>query len=284
MSKITPIAGAALLALFSLTANAQQLKVPAPSPAQTVKQAFGLGDVTFDYSRPLARGRVIFGDVVPYGKVWRTGANGTTKVTFSDDVMLEGHPVKAGTYGLYTVPGKESWDIMLYKDLTLAGNVSNYKTEDEILRFSVKPVMNTRTVQSFTINMDNVAPSSARIQLMWEKTIVPIKITTDIDTRVMKSIETAMKPDDTRPYFAAANYYYENDKDMNQALTWVDKAIAQNNAFFVVHLKAKIQMKMKDYPGAIKSAQESMRLAREAKNEDYVRLNEKLIADATSGK
>lgn len=279
-NKIAVLGCAAFFAISAFTATAQQIKTPAPSPAQTVKQAFGLGDITLDYSRPLARGRVIFGDVVPFGKVWRTGANATTKITFSDDVQLEGKSVKAGTYGLYTIPGPASWDIMLYKDLTLGGNVSNYKAEDEVLRVTVKPVMNTRMVQSFTINIDNVAASSARIQLMWEKTIVPIKVTTDIDTRVMKSIETAMKPDDTRPYFAAANYYYENDKDLNQALAWADKAIAQNNAFFVVHLKAKIQMKMKDYAGAIKTAEESMRLAKEAKNEDYVRMNEKLIATA----
>ena len=274
------VAAAALLAFSAFTAGAQQFKTPAPSPTQTVKQAFGLGEVTIDYSRPLARGRVIFGDVVPYGQIWRTGANQATKLTFSEDVQIEGRAVKAGTYALYTIPGKESWEVMLYKDLTLGGNVANYKNEDEILRVTVKPVMNTRTVHSFTINMDNVAASSAKLQLMWEKTIVPIKLNSEVDSRVMKSIESVMKVEDSRPYFQAAAYYYDNDKDLDQALIWADKAIAQNRAFYVVHLKAKIQMKKKDYAGAIKTAQESKRLAQEAKNDDYVRMNEKIIETA----
>jgi hypothetical protein len=279
-NRFTILAGAALLALSTFATQAQQIKTPAPSPLQTVKQAFGLGDITIEYSRPLARGRVIFGDVVPYGKVWRTGANATTKITFSDDVMLEGHEVKAGTYGLYTIPGKTNWQVMLYKDLTLNGNVASYNESNEVLRVTVTPVMMAATVKSFTIGLDAVAPTSARLQLMWDKTIVPVKITTDIDTRVMKNIETAMKPGDTRPYFQAANYYYDNDKDLKQALAWSEKAIEQNNAFYVVHLKAKIQMKMKDYNGAIETAKESRRLAQEAQNEDYVRMNDKIIADA----
>jgi hypothetical protein len=279
----TAAAFAFLLALGAPVVHAQQLKTPAPSPAQTVKQAFGLGEITIDYSRPLARGRAIFGDVVPYGQIWRTGANGTTRITFSEDVMVEGKAVKAGTYGLYTMPAADSWTIMLYKDLTLNGNVASYKQEDELLRVSVKPVTAGRNIQSFTIGLDDVAASSATLQIMWEKTIVPVKITTDIDTRVMKSIETAMKPDDTRPYFAAANYYYENDKDLKQALVWADKAIEQNKAFYIVHLKAKIQMKMKDYAGAIKTAEESKALAQTAKNDDYVRMNDKIIAQARSG-
>lgn len=283
-NKLASIAGAAMLAFCTISSNAQTFKTPAPSPLQTLKQAFGLGEVTLEYSRPLAKGRVIFGDVVPYGKIWRTGANGTTKVTFSDDVELEGRAVKAGTYGLYTIPGKTNWQVMLYRDLTLAGNVASYSEANEVLRFTVPAMALPYNVKSFTMGMEAVTPTSARLQIMWERTMVSIKLTTDIDTRVMKSIETAMKPGDTRPYFQAANYYYENNKDMDQALSYVDKAIEQNNAFYVVHLKAKIQMKQKDYAGAIRTAKESLRLSEEAKNDDYVRLNEKLIAEARSRK
>ena len=120
-------------------AQAQQLKVPAPSPSQTIKQAFGLSEITIEYSRPGVKGRTIYGDVVPFGKVWRTGANASTKITFGDDVKLEGNDVKAGTYALYSVPNKDSWELMLYKDLTLGGNVGEYKKENEVLRFVVKP-------------------------------------------------------------------------------------------------------------------------------------------------
>jgi hypothetical protein len=276
-------AGITLFSALALTSGAQQLKVPAPSPGATIKQNFGLGEVTIEYSRPGVKGRTIFGDVVPFGKIWRTGANGTTKITFTDDVMLEGHAVTAGTYGIYTIPDKDSWDVMLTTDLTLGGNVADYKTEKEVLRFKVKPASMSSKVESFTILIADVMPASAKIELEWEKTEVSISLTTDIDTKVMKNIETALSPDDKRPYFQAASYYYENDKDLKQALAWVNKAIEQNNAFYVVHLKAKILLKMKDYKGAQEAADQSITLATAAKNDDYVKLNQKLIAEAKKG-
>lgn len=280
-NRITLLASALLLSLSPLAASAQQLKMPAPSPSQTVKQAFGLGDVTIEYSRPSVKGRTIFGDIVPYGKIWRTGANAATKITFTEDVQVEGTAVKAGTYALYTIPGQDNWEIMLYKDLALGGNVADYKKENEVARFRVKPVLSTHQVETFMINMDNITASSAELQLMWDRVLVPVKLTTDVDSRVMKSIQTAMGPADTRPYFQAASYYYENGKDLNQAMTWVNKAIEQNpKAFYMVHLKAKIQMKQKDYKGAIETANKSIQLSKEAKNDDYVKLNEKLIAEA----
>lgn len=276
--------GMAAATLLAVSAQAQSIKTPAPSPSQVVKQAFGLGEVTVEYSRPLARGRAIFGDVVPYGAMWRTGANGTTKITFTEDVNVEGKAIKAGTYGLYTTPGKTSWEIMLTNDLKLGGNVADYKKSDEVLRVTVQPLASANMVESFTINLDNVAASSATLQLMWERITVPIKITTDVETKVMKDIEKVMAPGDSRPYFQAANYYYDNDKDLKKALEWSDKAIEQNPAFYVVHLKAKIQMKMKDYKGAIATAEKSKALAQTAKNDDYVRMNDKIIEKAKSMK
>jgi len=277
-SKISLFLCAMAIACSSITASAQ-FKAPAPSPGQTIKQAFGLGDVTIDYSRPLVKNRIIFGDLVPYGKIWRTGANGTTKLTFTEDVKLEGHDVKAGTYGLYTIPGDAAWDIMLTKDLSIAGNVANYNTDDEVVRFKVKTRALSNKVESFTIGMDAVTATTAKLQLMWDRTMVSIKLSTDIDGKMMKNIESALKAD-TRPYFQSANYYYDNDKDLEQALVWVNKAIEQNPAFYVVHLKAKIQLKMNDKRGAIETAKWSMKLAKEAQNDDYVRMNQKLIASA----
>jgi len=273
-----------MLALSLNAANAQSLKVPAPSPGQTIKQAFGIGEITVDYSRPSAKGRVVFGDVVPFGKVWRTGANGSTKLTFSEDVALEGHAVAAGTYALYTVPNKDSWDVILYKDLNLNGNVADFKAENELLRFKVKPSALPASVETFTIDIANVTAKTASIELRWEKTQVAIKVTADFDAKVMKNIETAVA-EDKRPYFQAASYYYDNDKDLGKALEWVNKAIEQNpKAFWMVHLKAKIQAKQKDFKGAIASAEQSLALAKEAKNDDYVKMNEKLIEDAKKGK
>jgi hypothetical protein len=279
MIKTKTFIGALAIAICSLSVQAQQLKVPAPSPAQTVKQNFALGEVSFEYSRPGVKGRVIFGDVVPFGKVWRTGANATTKITFTEDVKLEGNDVKAGTYGLYTIPNKDSWDIMLYKDLTLGGNVAEYKQENEVLRFKVKPTVLANKIESFTINMDNVLPTSATIELLWENTRVPIMVTTDIDAKVMKNIDASLT-NDNRPYFQAASYYYENNKDLKQALTWVNKATEQNpKAYWIMLLKAKIQYKLADKVGGKASVEKTIVLATEDKNDDYVAMAKKLMAD-----
>lgn len=280
MNKISLIASAVALSLSTLVVQAQTLKTPAPSTSQTVKQAFGLGDITLDYSRPSAKGRAVFGELVPFGKIWRTGANAATKITFSDDVKVEGKDVKAGTYAIYTVPNKDSWEVMLYSDLTIGGNTSNYKAENEVLRVVVKPTALTKSVETFTINLSDVTATSTTLELIWEKTSVPVKITTEIDAKVMKNIETALAVD-SRPYFQAANYYYENNKDLNQALIWVNKAIEQNpKAFWMTMLKARIELKLKDNKAAIASAEKTVALATEAKNDDYIKMGNDLIAEA----
>ncbi|MBK5284234.1 MAG: DUF2911 domain-containing protein, partial [Bacteroidia bacterium] len=207
-------------------------------------------------------------------------ANNATKITFGNDVQVEGKPVAAGTYALYTIPATDSWDIMLYKNLELGGDVNDYKPEDELLRFKVKPSSMNNKVETFTINVSDITSTEANIELLWDKTRVAFKVTTEIETAIMKNIESALKAD-TRPYYQAANYYYDSNKDMTQALDWVSKAIEQNpKRYWVVHLKAKILVKMKDYKGAITAAEQSLALAKEDKNDDYVKMNEKLIADA----
>ncbi|HYF03810.1 MAG TPA: DUF2911 domain-containing protein [Patescibacteria group bacterium] len=285
MKKIAlSIATVALLGLSSVSINAQQLRVPAPSPLATLDQSFALSNIKIEYSRPSARGRVVFGDVVPFGKVWRTGANASTKITFGEDVTVEGKSLKAGTYALYTIPNRDSWDVMFYRDLNLGGNVADYKAENEVARINVRPSTLANKVETFTINVANVNTNSAQVEMNWENTRVAFNVTADIDSKIMRSIETALAAD-TRPYYQAASYYYDNNKDMNQALSWVTKAVDQNpKAFWVAHLKAKIQMRLKDYKGAIQSAEQSMALAREAKNDDYVKMNEKLISDAKAGR
>jgi len=280
MNKITMIASAIALTLTTLVSQAQTLKTPAPSTAQTVKQAFGLGDITLDYSRPSAKGRVIFGDVVPFGKIWRTGANAATKITFSDDVKFEGKDVKAGTYAIYTIPNKTSWEVILYSDVTMGGNTAGFKAENEVVRVVVTPTTLSKNVETFTINLSDVTATSTTLEFVWEKTSVPVKITTDIDTKVMKNIESTMAVD-SRPYFQAANYYYENNKDLNQALIWVNKAVEQNpKAFWMTMLKARIELKLNDKKAAIATAEKTVALATEAKNDDYVKMANDLIAEA----
>jgi hypothetical protein len=272
-------AAIAIAALTSTSLNAQ-LKVPAPSPLQTVKQAFALSDITVEYSRPSARGRVVFGDVVPFGKVWRTGANNATKITFGEDVKVEGMDVKAGTYAIYTIPNKDSWEIMLYKDLTLGGNVEEYKKENELLRFVVKPVtMSGDKVETFSIDFSEMNANNTKIELVWEKTRVPFKVVADIDSKIMKTIDNTIVKD-TRPYFQAASYYYDNDKDLKQAAEWADKAIANNpKGYWIYMLKAKIQAKQKDSKGAIATAEQVIKIATEEKDDAYVSQAKKLIAE-----
>jgi tetratricopeptide (TPR) repeat protein len=270
--------------LLSLSTVAQTLKTPAPSPLQTIDQAFGLSNIKIEYSRPSVKGRVIYGDLVPFGKIWRTGANQSTKITFGDDVKIEGKELKAGTYALYSIPNKDSWDMLFYKDLTLGGSTNDYKETDEAIRVKGKVSNIPMKFETFTINVADMTGASANIELLWDNTKVSFSVTTEIDSKVVKNIETALEKD-SRPYFAAANYYYENNKDMNKALEWVNKAIEQNpKGFFIVHLKAKIQKKMNDTKGALESAEKSLALSKEAKNDDYIRLNEKFIQEAKSGK
>ena len=281
-TKLTAMALFAAASIFTTNVNAQ-LKTPAPSPAQTVKQAFALSEITIDYSRPSVKGRIIFGDVVSFGKVWRTGANGSTKITFGEDVKVEGNDVKAGTYAIYSVPDKDMWEIMLYKDLTMGGDVSSYKKEDEVLRFKVKSSALAANVETFTINVADVTSSKANIEIQWEKTRVAFSVVADIDTKIMKNIENSVIKD-TKPYFSAASYYYENDKDMKLALEWADKAVAANpKAYWVVLLKAKIQFKLKDNKGANATATQALTLAKEDQDDAYVKMAEKIIAE-TKGK
>lgn len=270
----------ALIILLGSNAIAQQLKVPAASPTQTVKQAFGISEITIEYSRPGVKGRVVFGEVVPFGKIWRTGANSTTKITFGDDVKIEGVDVKAGTYGFYTIPNADSWEIMLYKDLTLGGNVANYKTENEVIRVKVKPNTLANKVETFTMGLADITSTTANIELTWENTRVAISVVTEIDSKIMKTIESTIVQD-TRPFYQAANYYYENNKDLKQALEWTEKAIVANpKAYWVVLLKAKIQLKLNDKKGAIATANQVIIMATADKDDSFIKQAEKLIASA----
>ncbi|MDP1802163.1 MAG: DUF2911 domain-containing protein [Bacteroidota bacterium] len=280
LQKLKTLTAAIALSAITATNINAQLKVPAPSPLQTVKQAFALSDITIEYSRPSAKGRVIFGDVVPFGKVWRTGANQSTKITFGEDVKVEGMDVKAGTYALYTIPNKDSWEIMLYKDLTLGGNVDEYKKENELVRFVVKPAkMGDDKVETFSIDFSDITSTTVKIELVWEKTRVPFNVVADIDSKIMKAIEnTVIK--DNKPYFQAASYYYDTNKDLKLAGEWADKAIENNpKAYWIVMLKAKILAKQKDSKGAIATAEKVILIATEEKDDAYILQAKKLIAE-----
>jgi hypothetical protein len=257
--------------------NAQGLKMPAASSTQTIAQEFGLGKITLTYSRPNVKGRKIFGSLEPFDKVWRTGANSATVIKFSDDIEIEGNKVPAGEYGLFTIPNSSEWTIILSKTAKQWGAYT-YNMADDVLRFKVKPMKMKAKMETFTIQFANVFSTSAQLQLMWEKTAVAINLSTAVDAKVMAGIEEAMKGD-KKPYFAAAQYYFENGKDLNTALTWMNEAEkADPKAPWVRLWKGRVQLKMGDKAGAQASAQKGIELATEVKNEEYVRLNTQLLA------
>lgn len=277
--KLLLLSVALFLAIFSV--EAQELKTPRPSPMHKFTQEFALGDVTLDYSRPSIKGRTIFGDLVPYGKMWRTGANYSTKITVTDIIQIEGNKVEPGTYAIYTIPGKDKWEVMLYSDLTLGGNVAKYDKENEVLRFSVTPTTVTEKVESFTMNMADLRDESATLEMVWENTRVPIKITAAIDEVIMANIKKTII-EDNRPYYTAASYYYENDKDLTKALAWVKIASSKRpDAYWVKMLQARIEMKLGKKKEAITTAKEVQKIAGEKNNNDYVKMATDLIAKAS---
>lgn len=267
----------AILALvLGFQTEAQTLRTPAPSTSQTVKQEFGLGGIELSYSRPNTKGRTIFGDLVPYGAVWRTGANSATTLTFSDEVIIGGKKIPAGKYGLLSIPGNSEWTIIITKQLDVT-SPSAYKQEMDVVRVSA-PVANLPfAIESMMILFDKVTPSQLELQIVWESTAVSLPIKTDVESRIMAQIDNLMNKDN-RPYFNAAMYYMDNNKDLQQASVWLDKAIEQNPAFYVVYQKARCLSMLGKKTEAKAAALKSIELAKAAKNPDYVALNEKLIA------
>ena len=264
----------AATAFFSL--NAQSLKTPLPSPPQTIKQDFGVSSIELSYSRPGVKGRKVFGDLVPYSKVWRTGANNATTISFGDDVNIGTAKVPAGKYGLLTIPGKDNWTIIITKQLEVT-NPADYKQESDVARLDVKPMLMRDKIETFTMQFANVKSSTCDLEMMWENTAVVLPISSDVDVAVMKQIDEAMNKDN-HPYFQAALYYLNNGKDLNQALMWFDKAIAQQpDGYWIYHQRANALAKLGRKDEAKVAAQKSIELAKDAKNDDYVRLNEKLL-------
>ncbi|MDR3713036.1 MAG: DUF2911 domain-containing protein [Puia sp.] len=267
----------ALAASLFLCTEAQQIKAPAPSPPQFVRQDFGLSSIELSYSRPGVKGRQIFGDLVPFGKVWRTGANSATTLNFGDDVIINGVKIPAGKYGLLTIPGAGEWTLIITKQLDVV-NSAVYRQDQDILRVQVPVTPLPFSVETFTILFANLTGNSCDLELIWDKTLVTLPIREDIDTRIMTQIDNAMNKDN-HPYFTAAMYYLDNGKDLNKALDWFNKAIDQDpDAYYIYYQKARCQAKAGKKQDAVSTARKGIEMAKKANNPDYVTLNEKLIA------
>ncbi len=264
-------------ALFTANVQAQDLKLPALSPTSKLTQEFSTSSIEISYSRPSMRGRKIFGELVAFGNVWRTGANSATKVKFGEDVTIGGQPVKAGEYALYTIPGATEWEIILNKGVGNWGN-AGYDKADDVARFKIAPKSLDKNVQTFTINISNITYSTCNIELMWEKTKVVLPVIANNEERLNASIDKAIN-NPTIPYFQAANYYFETNQHLDKAATYLDKALEANpKAFWMWSLKARIAQKMGNKDLAISAANKAMEVAKGSAFEaEYVNNMTKLI-------
>jgi hypothetical protein len=272
------VISAGLLTSTLASAQSGQLQFPPPSPTSTVKQRVGLTDIEISYSRPSAKGRPVFGGLVPYNEVWRTGANGRTTISFSTDVKLNNKEIPAGKYALFTIPGDQNWIIILNKNTS--GNALVYDASNEVARFDAPSVQIGENIETFSIMINNIRDDSARIDLLWEHTVVPIRLSLDVVAKLQPEIEKAMSGENANRYaYQAALFYYDHNLDMQKAKTWVEAAIKANETYYNVNLKAKILAKLGDKEGAIAAAKHSSELAAKTPGANgYIRLNGDLIS------
>jgi hypothetical protein len=269
-----------LLFILSVSINLNaQVKLPAPSSTQTIIQEFGLGKITLVYARPNVKGRKIFGGMEPMDKVWRTGANAATIITFTEPVKIEGQDLPAGEYGLFSIPNAKEWTIIFNKTANQWGAYT-YNQKDDVLRVKVKTNVLKDKVETLTMQFVNVTESKAQLQLMWENTAFAVNLTTDVDAKAMANIAEAMKGD-KKPYMQSAIYYFTNGKDLKTALAWMVEADKADPKMPWTKLwLGRMQLKAGDKVGATESAKAGIAIATAMKNEEYIRLNNQLLAEA----
>lgn len=264
----------AVIALFTMGAIAQ-IQTPQPSPLAKVTQVVGLTDVSLEYSRPAMRGRAIFGDLVPYNSLWRTGANANAIITFADDVIFAGTPVKAGSYAIYSKPGESKWDVMLYSDTSNWGMPAKWDDSKVAAKTTVDVKTLRNTQESFTLAINELKMDGAHLQISWDKTMVEVPFTVPTGDKTLSSIEKAMAGPSANDYYNAATFYLEAGKDLKQAREWINKAVAARpDAFWYLRKQSLIEAQLGDKKAAIATAKKSLEYAQQAGNNDYVKLNE----------
>jgi len=269
-----------LFAIALLSGGAYgQIKTAAPSPFCSIKQTVGLTEVEIEYSRPSVKDRTIFGDLVPYGERWRTGANASTKIGFSTDVKIAGNDVKAGKYALYTIPGPETWTIILYKDLTAGGMPNPWKEEEELMRFTVPSKKVDYKMESMLIHVNNLRNNTATIELFWENTVVGFEVDFNTAALVQAGIDRTLSGPSANDYYLAARFYNDEKKDLSQALTWARKSNEMEPRYWRLFLQAELEAQLTQYDAAIQTAEQSKALAEKEGNTGHVRNVEKFVTD-----
>jgi Protein of unknown function (DUF2911) len=263
--------------VFALTVQAQ-ISTPSPSPLSKISQSVGLTNVSIEYSRPAVRGRKIFGNLVPFDKVWRTGANQITTIKFDHEVMVNGQKLAAGKYGLYTIPGKTQWTIIFNTDSEQWGSYA-YDQAKDVLRLTVKPEKLLSNVENMSIAMESINPTSLNLILSWELTAVRFKVEHNAHDQIMAQIkEKTSKADcSTDDFFTAADYYYENNLDLPQALAWADKVVEKDKQYWTYQLRARIYSKMGKCDKAVGDARTSLEMAKKEGDDAYVLKNKAIL-------
>jgi len=274
-----------VFALFMFSQSFAQIKTPAPSPTAKVSQMVGLTEVNLEYSRPSMKDRAIFGkgekSLVQYGKMWRTGPNRVTKITFSTDVSVGGSDVKKGTYAILTVPGKKEWTVNFYEHKSTSW--SSYKEAEPAASFKVKSNKSPMSIETFTMMFGDMGRGTAKLHIMWEKTMVSIPMDTKVDAMVMKNAEKVLAGPTVADYYNLGSYMYDSGKtgkELEKALSYVQKATSVDKPrFWQVRKESLILAKLGKYKKAVKAAKKSLALAEEAKNADYVKMNKNSIKE-----
>ncbi|WP_338407539.1 DUF2911 domain-containing protein [uncultured Flavobacterium sp.] len=258
-----------------------QIKTPQLSPKETLTQVVGLTDVEINYSRPGARGRAVIGNLVPYGKLWRTGANENSTISFSDDVIIDGKTLAKGKYAIFTTPKADNWEIVFYSKTDNWGNPPNWDEANVALRTNAIPEMIDRKIENFTIGIASIDTNFAYLELSWENTLVAIKFEVPTHKNTMASIDKTLAGPGAGDYFSSAQYLFQSNGDIVKARTYVDKALEMNTnkPYYYFRLKSLIQAKQGDKKGAVETAKISLAAAEIAKNQDYVKMNKESIAE-----
>lgn len=270
---------ASILIVFTSYQAFAQINTPAASPSAMISQALGLTKITVDYSRPSVKGRKVFGDLVPYAKVWRTGANKITSIKFDDEVYVNGAVMKAGSYGLYTIPGKSEWTIIFNRDDKQWGSYG-YDINKDVIRFNVQPIQPQQFTEKMTIDFVDFTPTTTNLSIKWENTEVKFKIEQRVDDLILAEIaEKTSKPEATADtYFSAADYYYEKGIKLDVALGWASKVLETQKEYWTYQLVARIAAKQKNCEVAVPNAEKSMELAKKAGDDAYIKLNQAVLS------
>lgn len=270
-----------LVVLLSMQLSNAQITTPKASPVAEIEQVVGLTKVEVDYARPAKKGRSVFGDLVPYGRLWRTGANENTKIEFSDNVEINGVILPKGQYALYTIPSPNQWEVIFYKTTDNWGLPKDFNEEAVVLRTNAKVGNTSSEVEYFTIAVNPFDDSNGELLLSWEKTLVTLPFKVPTYQKAMESIQSLSDQSKPSDFYAAGQYLFTSGADNKLALDYVNKAIAlqEEAPFYMLRVKSLIQAKLGDKKGAIATAQESLKKAQEAKNDDYVKMNKDSILE-----